>query len=71
MGLRTWSGTVRPVCASPCRTRTSASLYTNKQSTMTKAMAMMRVGFLTKTEDARKSGSFKNAKPRSATVCSR
>src|SRR5258708_10707 len=38
---------------------------------MTKARAMMRSGRLTKTEDARKSGSCKKAKPRATTVCSR
>jgi len=37
----------------------------SRHSVMTKASAMMRSGRLTKTEEARKSGSFKKAKLRS------
>src|SRR5437899_9887610 len=53
------------VWASRERKRNSARRYTSRQSTMMKLRAMMRSGFLTKTEDARKRGSLRKRKPRS------
>src|SRR5947209_3948972 len=47
------------------RSRNSAKRETSRHRTMMKLRAMMRSGFLTKTEQARKRGSLRKRKPRS------